>query len=80
MLKEIPLHNFVSCLFTGKKYIRFPSGSEGFKEVLISLCDKLGMLTSMGLQRVRHDLVTEQQQACSSIIKTIEPMFYYQII
>ena len=76
---NIPLHNFVSYLFTGKKYNRFPSGSEGFKKILKSLCDKLGMLPSMGLQRVRHDLVTEQQQACSNIIKTTEPIFYYQV-
>ena len=81
MLKETSL--FVTLFLTSsqvKKYNRFPSGSEGFKKVLIRLCDKLGMLPSMGLQRVRHDLVTEQQQARSNIIKTIEPILYYQII
>ena len=33
-----------------------------FEQTLEEVKDRAGMLQSMGLQRVRHDLATEQQQ------------------
>ena len=53
--------------FNGHGFEQAPGDSEAF----LQKPRKPGMLQSSGLQRVRLDLASEQQQSCQAVVETL---------